>query len=78
MLVGDSNIDSVEQLTGTTECSNQVDTIQLSGGGHLVLLLLVHPSMLSMICIPDYIFVMLMRRCLLCMTSINLAAANCI
>ena len=53
MLVGDTNVDSVEQLTSTAECSNQVDALQSSGGGHLILLVLVHPSMLAMIRIPD-------------------------
>jgi len=54
MLVGNTNVHSVEQLASTTECSYQVNAIQSSGSGHLILLVLAHPPMLAMICIPDY------------------------
>jgi hypothetical protein len=52
VLVGNANVDCVEQLTSAAERSNHIETTDFASGGHLVLLVFLHPSVLAMVCKP--------------------------
>lgn len=51
--IGNSNIDRVQEFTSAAQRSNDIYTLKTTGGGHLVLLVHFHPSMLTVVCEPD-------------------------
>jgi hypothetical protein len=53
VLVGNANVDCIEQLTSAAESSNHIETTDFASGGDLVLLVFLHPSVLAMVCEPD-------------------------
>ena len=49
----DRNVDCVEELTSAAESSNHIETTDFASGGDLIPLVVLHPSVLAMVCEPD-------------------------
>ena len=53
VLVGNANVYCVEELTSAAESSNHIKTTDFASGGDMIPLVVLHPSVLAMVCEPD-------------------------
>ena len=51
--IGVSNVDCIQELPCTAQSSDDIDTLKTTGSGPLVLLVPLHPPMLTVVSEPD-------------------------